>query len=171
MSSFHWVDSNSDSFAGFISNNVRFLISFWKLNQSWQVLGSSFYPPFLVSFSLLMAGFFRSEKWWAFKNPRLKFGEKESCGSCGEEKRFGRWRWIQVSQQGAAADLLLSSFQKFSVVDICSNCSWVIGVPKLMQFLIQILCMSRMIQIQINPSGAIRIFPCPHSKCVGAAGY
>jgi len=42
-----------------------------------------------VSFSSLTAGFFRSEEWLAFKNHWLKFGEKESCGSCGEEKHFG----------------------------------------------------------------------------------
>lgn len=54
-------------------------------------------------FLLTYSRFFRSEQ-WAFKNRGLKFGEKESCASCGEEKHFGSWRWIKVSQQGAAAD-------------------------------------------------------------------
>lgn len=108
MSSFYWVDSNSDIFAGFISSNASSFLFENKtsLDSAEQVLGSSFYLPFLVSFSLLIVGFFRSEEWLAFKNCGLKFGEKESCGSCGEEKHFGSWRWIKVSHQGAAADPL-----------------------------------------------------------------
>lgn len=71
-----------------------------SLSSAERVLGSSFCLPILVSFSWLRAGFCRSGEWLAFKNHRLTFGEKESCGSCGEEKNFGSWWWIKVSQQG-----------------------------------------------------------------------
>lgn len=60
-----------------------------RLSSVEQLLRFSFYLPFLESFFLCIADFFRSEEWLAFKNCGLKFGEKESCGSCGEEKHFG----------------------------------------------------------------------------------
>lgn len=103
--SFYWMDSSSDSSSRFTSRNARvfFLkISPTVLNSIGIFILSSFPGEFLLTYSRV----FRSEEWLAFKNRGLKFGERESFGSCREEKHFGSWRWIKVSQQGAAADLL-----------------------------------------------------------------
>lgn len=89
------------------SHQVMKVYFFLKINPT--VLSSTeifILSSFPGEFLLTYCRVFRSEAWLAFKNRGLKFGERESSGSCGEEKHFGTWRWIKVSQQGAAADLL-----------------------------------------------------------------
>lgn len=165
MSSFYWMDNNSDSFPGFISGKMWFFLFENKTSLSCteqeQVLRTSFYHPFLVSFSLLIAGFFRSEQ-WAFKNRGLKFGEKGSCASCGEEKHFGSWRWMEVSQQGAAADPIPLIIPELFCGGHLLQLQLSHWSTKLVRLLVQRLCMSSMIQIRLSYSGAIIMFAYPH---------
>lgn len=63
---------------------------FLKINPTvLNSIGIFILPSFPGEFLLTYSRIFRSEEWLAFKNRGLKFEERESGGSCGEEKHFG----------------------------------------------------------------------------------
>lgn len=84
------MDGSSDSSSRFTPSNARFFF-FLKINptvlNSIGIFSLSSFPGELL---LTYSRVFRSEEWLAFKNQGSEFGERESCGSCGEEKHFGR---------------------------------------------------------------------------------